>query len=742
MMMSTGIKRPRPNDSHIPTSISKFKRSTPLSLMKPKITRHDMMMDDSNAPDLKLDFRSPIPIDRSVSTMSFGSRLSNIQKSDVNNSKISSNSSLFEEPTFITRNVESKATSPIVDWKTITKDSEIISYKVRINVLQKELDELQCKNSKLRIDNEVNATRYQNEIDEYKNRTKELQNEIQTLKENEKKLKYEFDEFQKLHLEQSKMMDKQNVEHEKLLANLNEELFKARSYGETQRSQLSMDALNFEHRISLLQSENEQLRQENQLHRSNALDFDEKQKEIETLTLKLNELNSVVEKLRAELKSYEEGKKLESILRGELNQLQSVKDENVQLRNKLDLLSRVHEKNVMLEEKSLGLKMQIEILEKQLEKKNIDIHELEMNKQKLLKWTQLVGIDSPEIVADKIRKLEETISLLNVENDLQKSKMKTLEEKISNENFLSKSNELNVKNAEAKIVELRERLECLNKKCQFLTKEVDYYKKIATQDSYSVNNNGQQRIAELETIIEQYKTAANKFETELNETRKQLDTHRTMDRENEELKNELQRIKELNPHICTNLSMLDCSTLQTNEKQYRVLHMVENPVSWETKKRIEEWKNLAEENERLKCLVEILERGETNQADITRQIDEGLQYRFQVKNLEEQLARNKQKMNKFEEIFRKKCDNFRKCCMEVTGYQIDNPNGNRYRLRHKYAFKNEFYIEFDGKKIKLLKDEITERLSDKIDLYINEHNSFPAFFASYTLELFKEQTMI
>nr|XP_027204889.1 mitotic spindle assembly checkpoint protein MAD1-like [Dermatophagoides pteronyssinus] len=744
-IMFSGIKRPRPNDpsvSHIPTSVSKFKRSTPLSLMKAKINRHNMM-DDSNPPDLKLDFRSPMPMSRSVSAMSISSKLSNVQKSDVNNSKISSNSSLFEESTLIPRTVESKATSPIVDWKTITKDTEVISYKVRINVLQKEVNELQRTNSELRIDNEVNATRYQNEIEEYKKQTKELQNEIQTLKKNEEKLKYEFDEFQKLHLEQSKLMDKQNVEHEKEISKLKEELFQAKSDGEKQRSQLSMDTFNFEHRISLLQSENDQLRQENELHRSNLLDFDLKNKEIENLKLKLNQANSTIEQLKTELKSFEESKKLEPILQDVLSQLRTMKDENVNLKNKNDLLSSVHEKNVMLNEKLLGYETKIDILQQQLNKKNIDIHALESSKEKLLKWTQIVGIDSPEIVAEKIKMFNEQISLLNVENDLLKSKIKTFEEKISNENFLLKSNELNLKNAETKITKLNELLERTNKKCLFLSKEVDYYKKMASQDSVNKNSdvNNSQKITELESIIEQYKTTANKFETELNEARKELETKRLLDKENEELKNEIQRIKELNPHICTNVSMLDCSTLQTNEKQFRIIHLKDNPVSWEIKKRNEEFEKLKEENERLKCLVEILERGETNNADITRQIDEGLQYRFKMKKMEELISRYEQQSIIFKDKFRKHLDDFRRCCMEVTGFQIDFLR-NKYRLRSKLAFKNEFYVEFDGKNIRLIENEVTKRFNDKIDLYINEHKSFPAFFASYTLELFKERTMI
>lgn len=750
-IMYSGIKRPRPNDppiSHIPTSLTKFKRSAPLSLMKSKISHHDMI-EDSNVSELKLDFsgtfRSPISmISRNSSAMSIDSKLLNVPNTNVNSSKISSNSSLIEEPTIITRNVESKATSPMVDWKTITKDTELISYKVRINVLKKEADELEHKNSKLRIDNEVNATRYQNEIEEYKSRTKDLQNEIRTLKENEKKLKYEFDEFQKLHLEQSKLIDKQNIEHEKVIAKLKEELFKAKSDAETQRCQLSMDTLNFEHRISLLQSENDQLRQENELHRSNSLDFDLKNKEIGTLKTELNKANSTIEQLRTELKSFEEGKKLESILQGELSQLRCVKDENVQLKNKLDLLSRVHEENVMLNEKLFGHETKIEILRQQLNQKNIDIHSFQSNKAKLLKWTEIVGIDSPEIVVDKIKTLTENVTILNVENDLLKSNVKTLEEKISNENFHSKSNESNLKNAEAKIVQIEQILEHSNKKCLFLSKEVDYYKKMRAQDS-SINknadiNNGQ-KINELESIIEQYKTAANKFESELNEARNELETKRSMGKENEELKNEIRRIKELNPHICTNVSMLDCSTLQTNEKQYRVLHLIENPVSWEMKKRIEELGKLREENERLKCLVEIMERGELNNADITRQIDEGLQYRFKVKKLEEKLAEYEQKTIILNDKFKEKCYRFRQCCMEVTGYQVDDLYRNKYRVRHKYALKNAFLIEFDGKTIRLIEDETTAKFNDKIELYINEHKSLPAFFASYTLELLKEQTM-
>src|SRR5699024_1006962 len=94
-------------------------------------------------------------------------------------------------------------------------------------------------------------------------------------------------------------------------------------------------------------------------------------------------------------------------------------------------------------------------------------------------------------------------------------------------------------------------------------------------------------------------------EKELNEAQQLATNIRAREREICELKAEIERIKTLNPHICTSMS-LDVSTLQTRENNFRVIHLKENPFTVSVTEYNNEYNNLKEENGRLKCLVEVL----------------------------------------------------------------------------------------------------------------------------------------
>lgn len=713
--LSTISRFKRPRNDYIDNTIYKFKRNTPLSLM-----RRNNDLNESNKPITRLDF----------SESSYQSAISNI--SSITNATISNENDSNKK-----MNVESKSTSPIVDWKTITKESEIISYKVKINMLQEENETLQCKITKLNVDNQMNETKLQNELQANKNNINKLTNEVQMLKNNEEKLKKELEELQEKNNENINSLEKQKIEFDRINAKLKEELFAAQSSEERILASQAMNELNFKHEINNLNFKLEQLKEENSVYYSNSLIYETKLNELESIKNNLAEANSTIEKLKNELQSYEEGKKLEAILHGELNELRAIKNENILLKNKLELFSKEHDENLILKEKIIGHENNIKLLNEQLLQKNIDIHNFEINKEKLNNWIKITGIDSPEIALEKMNSIKENLTVLTVENDILKSEINTLKEQISNNNYLNKSLELNLNKANEKIKSLDELVKESDKKCSFLNKERDFFKKLYNDLETKQNDT---RVVELQAILEEYQSNVSKLEADLKAARKELDDNKINEKENEELKNEIKRIKELNPHICTNYSMLDTSTLQTNEKQFRIIHLNDNLLSIEMNKRVEELSTLKEENQRLKCLVEILERGDANNADISKQIDEAFQYR--IETLKNNLNKREKQIKNLKQIFKRYSDSFRLACMELTGYQIDNIEKNRYRLRHKYAFQNEFIVEIVGKSIKLMEDDTTKKFQDKIQFYLKEHQSYPAFFASYSLELLKNQTLI
>lgn len=157
-----------------------------------------------------------------------------------------------------------------------------------------------------------------------------------------------------------------------------------------------------------------------------------------------------------------------------------------------------------------------------------------------------------------------------------------------------------------------------------------------------------------------------------------------------------------------------------------------------------EHERMASDIERFKCMVELLESN--NVTDMTRQLDEGLQYRQEVERLQKNLEYHEAEHRKTIEGFAKTSRHFRLACQRLLGYRLDNHANCKFRAQHLYADNVheslEFIISHDGKSIKLVPNDTAESLQDLVKLYLVEHNDFPAFMAAYTLKLFSSKTLI
>ncbi|KAF7490944.1 Mitotic spindle assembly checkpoint protein MAD1 [Sarcoptes scabiei] len=739
---STGIKKPR-NDlppSRIPNTA--FKRTTPLTLLRTK-SRSDLEHDDLILAT-KLDFpdnttppeNKAASFKASVSTLDSNTKISSLfDQNKSKESKLSSeiSSSTFSKSREITK--ESKATSPIVNWDSINKETEIVSYKAKINLLQKELEELQSKNSRFRIDSQVNETKLRNNNEALQNKISELQKQIDDNRRKEEKMGQDYERLAQDHAEQSLKIEQNKSEYEKEISKLNENLMDLKAKEERIRSEFLLERNDLLRKNNDQMNEIERLRMENDMHNQKEYNFESKNNEIDSIKADLCEAESIIKQLQSELKSFKDGKKLEAILEGEIQQLRSTKEENIMLRNNLDLLSNVKSENVLLNEKVSGLEKSIELLTEQLRQKNIDMHDLEANRMKLKKWTEIIGIDLPELVVDKINKLEENLTMIKTENEIIISENKSFKEKALEQELRCQTLQSSLEDANRKLIKNEELLQDSERKYLFQLKMSEYYRNISTSKTPTENEEN----IKLSKLIDDYKEMVAKLEHQLQEEREVLKDLDSLRKENEDLQNELKLIKELNPHICMNSSMLNVSVAQTNEEQFRVMHLIDNPISHEIQKRNELIEKLKNENEKLKCLVELLERG--TKTINTESIDEAVKHRFEIQKLQTSLEQSKKHFQVLKQNFKQTCDTFRMACLELTGYQIDNIAKNKYRLRHKYALHNEFIVEMDGKIIKLFRNDATKKYEEKIQQFIDEHGSYPAFFASYSLELFQSQTL-
>lgn len=180
-----------------------------------------------------------------------------------------------------------------------------------------------------------------------------------------------------------------------------------------------------------------------------------------------------------------------------------------------------------------------------------------------------------------------------------------------------------------------------------------------------------------------------------------------------------------------------------DDNPFRVMHLINNPLEMADKAKQKELDQLKKENERLKARLELLESGNT--ADMTLRIDEAVNKSHQIKVLNQKLDEYKQREEKILTSFRKASREFREVCYLLTGFRIDALKNSIYRLSSMYANSEDdklfFEISPDGS-IQLLKNDYSDLLSDHIKTYLENADSFPAFLASITLDLFKSSTQL
>lgn len=187
----------------------------------------------------------------------------------------------------------------------------------------------------------------------------------------------------------------------------------------------------------------------------------------------------------------------------------------------------------------------------------------------------------------------------------------------------------------------------------------------------------------------------------------------------------------------------EASGSHMGELPYKVIHLKNNPYQVSMKSKDRELVELKEENDRLRARLDLLESG--NNADITRRIDDAINNAQQIEVLSRKVSEFKKREDKILDSFRKTSREFREVCYLLTGYRVDALKDRIYRLSHMYAESEEdklfFEIAPDGS-IQLLKNEYSDRLSEQISLYLESADSFPAFLASITLDLFKSSTQL
>lgn len=176
---------------------------------------------------------------------------------------------------------------------------------------------------------------------------------------------------------------------------------------------------------------------------------------------------------------------------------------------------------------------------------------------------------------------------------------------------------------------------------------------------------------------------------------------------------------------------------------YRVIHYKGNPSQIEIDRKLEEFERLRRENQQLKARLDILQSGSA--ADISSAINTAVNSSAEMDKLKKKVEIARLREENLLKTFRKNSLQYREVCYLLTGWKIDALKDGLFRLSNMYAEHEEDYLLFqiqsDGE-IQLLENEYSNQLNDYIRTYLVNAESFPAFLASITLDLYKSTTQL
>ncbi|XP_054168930.1 mitotic spindle assembly checkpoint protein MAD1-like [Oppia nitens] len=257
--------------------------------------------------------------------------------------------------------------------------------------------------------------------------------------------------------------------------------------------------------------------------------------------------------------------------------------------------------------------------------------------------------------------------------------------------------------------------------------------------------------------LEEYRLRCQQLEAENQRLKTTLnDDNNNNNKLVDEYRQQIRQLEDQLAHQKTVKASLEEKTLKDSQKSkitskpddndinnYRIIHLKQNPLSMTIAERNEEFRRLVDENERLEQRLQLLESG--SDADITRQIDEGIKYSQELDKLKKQLTSAEKRQQNIIDAFKKTSKEFREVCYRLTGFKIDMLKQNKYRLTHMYADSpdDELLFECDtDRTIKIMENQYSDKLQESVNTYLTAHDSYPAFLASLTLDLFHKQTIV
>ncbi|XP_060029162.1 mitotic spindle assembly checkpoint protein MAD1 isoform X2 [Erinaceus europaeus] len=595
--------------------------------------------------------------------------------------------------------------------------AEQIRSKSHLIQVEREKLQMELSHKRARVELEraasTSARSYEREVD----RNQELLSRIRQLQERgveaEEKMKEQL-ERNRLCRQSLDAASQRLQEKEEGLAEAGETIGRLKG----QLSELQWSVLGQERQVQRLELEKQELQEQLDLQRTKWQEANQKVQELQASHDERVDQELRVKELEQKLCLQEQDAAVVRSMRTELQRLPQLERELRQLREENAYLREARETTGLLREEVEGLQRRLGRQEK-LQQSLVD---LELEKERLLarlqSWERLdqstgLSIRSPEDLSCFVVELQQRELALKDKNATVTSSARELE----------KARQLlqdEVREVGGQLLEERRRRETqealarrLQKRVLLLTKERDGMRAILgsydselTPADYSPQMTRRMREAEdmvqkvhahsagleaqlaqaleelggqkqradtLELELKMLKVQAGSAEQGFPFSKEEMDSLRM---KIEELEGERRRLEEEKKLL---EAQLERFTLQGDydRSKTKVVHLSANPASLARRHLGEEQARLQEECERLRGLVQALERGGALPPELGAA---GLPSSKEVAELKRQVESAELKNQRLKEVFQTKIQEFRKVCYTLTGYQVDITTENQYRL--------------------------------------------------------------
>lgn len=666
---------------------------------------------------------------------------------------------------------------PVGPWQTRKLRAELIETKAIVTQLQEQLA-TQAKEHLAAVSHaEAKADALKEQCDFTSAKMLELEKHLQVIKKREHSARQETNGLQ-AELEQQKLKFETALslaEQEKL--QLEED---AREVQYCINNELSeYKRLNERAELELETTKNElnRIRRRHDEYKENSASFDKLQMDYEIQQQSLEAANARIKELEFEIQSYNDWKEVTKTSQARLLSVPDLQTEVERLRAHNKHLNTIIGDKLLLEEKVHDYKTRLDREEgARCEAAALQV-KLTHVEQELKEWVKVAQdhclantLVSPMALRTRIEQLLQDDIVRVAEKGSADSDSKHLQSTLRE---MEQRCAVYLKNIEGMNVILKRHKsfrERLQRKLLIVCKERDFYKQLLenfdkdltmTNASTSEMTNDMQiryRVEVLERTLTGYKEMCSTLEREMQTMRQQesLSDPPTNDNGYDSVKKELDTLRMENERLRRRKDELElelehrCLRGDFNMDQYKVVHLSNNPASeaYEATKNIVE--KLQAEIERLKRRNKKLEDdNEQTQArfnETTSSAGGGMTMNFKEFNqLRAELESANGKMKKMKDCFKAASKEFRDVCYMLLGYRIDRVGANsHYRISSMYAESPEDYLSIsvnESNCLALLESPYSQTLKPAIDQQLAANNSFPAFFAALTLELFQRATV-